>query len=231
MQHLESMNKKSYNTKNIKVVLFDMDATLLDSRDYLVKAFYEIIEKYYPGEYKTETIKKNFWKGFSEILLDEIPSPNKKVMEEFHAVKVAHYHKILFFPGVKEGLNELKKKGFQLGIVSNQNRQVSINVLKENNLYELFDVIIALDDVQEGKPSPEGINKVIQQLGCKANEVIMIGDSRYDIMAGHRAGVLTGFFKWYEDISIPEEHPPHFTFENFDMLLNTLMETEKKELK
>lgn len=46
-------NPKRHIEKNIRVVLFDLDGTLLDSRDFLVRASYDIIEQYYPGKYST----------------------------------------------------------------------------------------------------------------------------------------------------------------------------------
>lgn len=214
----------SQTAKDIGVLLFDLDGTLLDSRDFLVTESYNIIEKYYPGKYMLEKVKEDFGNGFARLLPDLVAEHNKRALHEFHTAKVERYHKIVFFPGVIESLHKLKTEGYKLGIVTNQNKQVATGSLQENNLLELFDVIIGVDDVREGKPSPEGIMKAMDDLGCQKQEVIMIGDSRYDIMAGKNAGILTGFLKWYTDLQMPNEHAPDFVYENFEMLLSTLIE-------
>lgn len=216
------------NSSDIKVILFDLDGTLLDSRDFLVQSSFDILQKNYPDQFPYEQIEADFGNGFGRLLPDKKSDIGKKSLQEFHGIKLGKYHETTYFPGVLDGLYTLHAKGITLGVVTNQNKQVAINSLKHHQIKSLFDVIIGLQDVKEGKPSPEGINQAIEQLQCNKEDVLMVGDSRFDMMAGYHADVQTGFTKWYDNLIIPQAYPPTFVFENFDMLLDVI--TKQKTL-
>lgn len=208
---------------DLKVILFDLDGTLLDSRDFLVQSSYDILQKHYPQQFSYEQIEMDFGNGFARLLPDQVSDINVQALADFHGIKMEKYHETLYFPNVVKGLKRLYDMNIRLGVVTNQNKQVALNSLKHHGLESLFDVVIAHQDVKEGKPSPEGIFLAIEKLQCTKDEVIMVGDSRFDIMAGQNAGVLTGFIKWYDNLVIPKETPPDYVFYDFDSLLETIL--------
>lgn len=216
----------SHTTEHINTLLFDLDGTLLDSRKFLVNTSFEVLETFYPGRFTVDDIVEEFGNGFVRLLPDKESETSQRAREKYHAIKTEKYHLTPLFPGVLEGLRTLREQGLKLGLVTNQNKELSIEALRENRIFDFFDVIIAPSDVREAKPSPEGILKAMQQLGCRKQEVAMIGDSRYDIMAGERAGVFTGFLNWYEDTVMPKAHSPDFTYKNFEQLVRTHTKTD-----
>src|SRR5690625_7190810 len=60
------------DNSNIKVILFDLDGTLLDSRDFLVQTSFDILQKNYPNQFPYEHIEADFGNGFARLL------PNKQ---------------------------------------------------------------------------------------------------------------------------------------------------------
>src|SRR5690625_55381 len=116
---------------------------------------------------------------------------------------------------------------YQLSIFKNKNKKIDIQSLKNHDNESLFTVTIGHQDVHEGKPDPEGINRAIEALQCKKEDVLMVGDTRFDMMAGERAGVKTGFLKWYDNLIIPKESPPTYIFESFDILLESIIGTTR----
>ena len=78
-------------------------------------------------------------------------------------------------------------------------------------MHELFDFVICGDDVKNYKPHPEPVLTTLAALARAADEAIMVGDSRADILAGKAAGVATALF-------LPEEHN---RFHSFDELRAT----------
>ena len=211
------------DNSNIKVILFDLDGTLLDSRDFLVQTSFDILQKNYPNQFPYEHIEADFGNGFARLLPNKQSEIGKQSLREFHATKLKKYHETSYFPGVTDGLRHLNNQGLQLGIVTNQNKQIAMQSLKYHNIKSLFAITIGNQDVSEGKPSPEGINQAIAALQCEKENVLMVGDSRFDMIAGERAGVKTGFLKWYENLNVPKESPPTYVFENFDTLLETII--------
>jgi len=211
------------NHSDIKVILFDLDGTLLDSRDFLVQTSFDILQKNYPNQFSYEHIEADFGNGFARLLPNKQSEIGKQSLREFRATKMEKYHETIYFPGVIDGLRHLNSQGIQLGIVTNQNKQMAIHSLKHHDIESLFTVTIGHQDVHEGKPDPEGINRAIEALQCKKEDVLMVGDSRFDMMAGERAGVKTGFLKWYDNLIIPKESPPTYIFESFDILLETII--------
>ncbi|MDB5178299.1 MAG: ppaX [Patescibacteria group bacterium] len=107
-------------------------------------------------------------------------------------------HLIQGYEGLHEMLGALKSAGFKLGIVSG--RTVSlIPSLKNTGIADYFDVIVRGDEVAQGKPHPEGIEKALKQLSIEPQSSAMLGDAVVDIQAGQAAnlaltvGITHGF--------------------------------------
>lgn len=101
--------------------------------------------------------------------------------------------------GVAEALKRLKEGGLKLAVASTDSHKRIAETLKAFGLGRLFDAVVGVDDVANGKPAPDMIQEVLKQMGAKADEIVMVGDSTADMMLGKNAkakacvGVLTGF--------------------------------------
>ncbi len=84
-------------------------------------------------------------------------------------------------------LKKLKEIYQRLGIATGRPKKEASYVITENKLTGIFDSIVALEDVKNGKPAPDSINKVINFLDLK--NTVYIGDSPNDVVAAEAAGI------------------------------------------
>lgn len=214
--------------------MFDLDGTLLDSRDAVVDAVYHISEKYVPGMFTREDLLKRFGESFDEFLemieesMQDETITKEHILETYFAYINAHHdEKVMLFPEVEEGLKALKSAGYRLGIVTNKQREFTVRGLQAAGIYNLFDHIVTLDDVREGKPSPEMLIKAMWEIGASADASLMVGDSKYDLLAAHAAKVPFAALEWYgpEDWKDPA---PEYRFADFQELVQELLAVKSK---
>ena len=89
-------------------------------------------------------------------------------------------------------------------------------------LHKFFDVIVTKDDVRMTKPHPEPILQAAKKLGCKPNEILYIGDSEVDIVAGKAAGVMTAMFKPLTKESFEPQTTPDYVLNKLEEILPLL---------
>ncbi|MBQ3882379.1 MAG: HAD family hydrolase [Bacteroidales bacterium] len=95
---------------------------------------------------------------------------------------------ITLFPGVKESLFDLHKKGISLNIASSRSRGSIYHILEKEGMMSLFDTILGVGEVTLHKPHPEMVLKILAERGVRPEESLMVGDTTFDIMMGHAAG-------------------------------------------
>lgn len=100
-----------------------------------------------------------------------------------------HEKELVLYEGIKELLEALKAKGHALAVATNAYRGSTIESLTHLGIYDLFDSIACYDDVLQGKPYPDMIYKILDELGYAEKEVLFIGDGPRDEMAAKAAGV------------------------------------------
>jgi len=91
----------------------------------------------------------------------------------------------------KRQLQSLKNKYKKLGIATGRPKKEAEYVINKNKLIPIFDCIIALEDVENSKPSPDSILMVIEKLNLK--QTVYIGDSPRDVIAAERAKIPSIF--------------------------------------
>jgi phosphoglycolate phosphatase len=93
------------------------------------------------------------------------------------------------YPHVRETLDGLA--GYKKAVISNKREYLSIKLLKELDLDRHFDLIVGSDTTPERKPSAGPLLYVFSKMLISPREAVMVGDSQYDIEAGHKAGAQT----------------------------------------
>lgn len=189
--------------KRIRCLLFDLDGTLLDSRDSVIDAVYDLAETYVPGRFTRDDLLRRFGEPIDSFLQEIEPYLQGRFTREqmlasyFAHVRTDRGRNNGLFPFVKEGLEQLKSAGFRLGVVTNKQREFASKELRFTQVYPLFDAIVTLDDVREGKPSAEPVLQAMERVGARPEETLMVGDSKYDVLAARVANVKSAVLEWY----------------------------------
>ena len=175
--------------------LFDMDGTLVKFKldfEHLKRVTRKILED--NGIYLEirgsliETIKELR----SLFTKEEDYNEFVKVIENIivqHELEASE--KAEAFPHSIELLNILKSKGKSIGVITRNSKAASMKTLEVSGLMKYMDVIVTREDVAKVKPDPEHVEVAIKLLEKKAEDTVVIGDHKYDISSGKRAGCFT----------------------------------------
>lgn len=185
-----------------KLAIFDFDGTLFDSVDDVVKSFNEALTIYgFPTVTREEYIGKlggNIDEIVSLVLKDNATPEN---LESFKNTYLKIYYgskkeNSIPFPGTYEILKELESRNVFLAINSNRFTD-SIKSFVEKFFGDVDFLSIEGHDFDiPTKPSPEGINRIIEKAGVSAEDSIFIGDSSTDIETAKNAGIDCLIVKW-----------------------------------
>lgn len=176
----------------IQAVLFDIDGTLLDTKEFVYQAYLHTLEKHGIKNFSREYIESLGGRTLEEYYSILAPEIEFELLRESHRIfQSENMHLSGSFPGAPELLTALKKKGYQVAAITSRARDVVIETLEKAKIHQYFDLIIAIEDVSQAKPDPEGIFKALEFFKVKHSEALMVGDNEVDIQAGKRAGVQT----------------------------------------
>ena len=181
----------------LKAILWDMDGTLIDSEPAHQKAFLNALDSLgvsVPFGTQKEML------GFSSVEVHqrvvELTGLNI-TLAQWRAEKWRHYQycsrNITPLKNSQAILDAFSAKAIPMALVSNSSRdELELN-LEVTNLQNYFQFIISRDDVENGKPSPEGYLAAAKALSIKANECLVIEDSLTGVKAGLAARMTTLF--------------------------------------
>lgn len=179
------------------VVLFDLDGTLLDSIELIVASFHHT-----RAVHVGDRLDDAFWiEGIGRPLRDQLEfmADDEAHLDAIVRTYATHNHEhhdamVKPFEGVPEMLLELRRAGFALGIVTSKKRVGVNRGLPMLGDEDLFEVVVAADDVVKGKPDPEPVHLALRQL--EASQAWFVGDSHHDLESGRAAGVHTMAVSW-----------------------------------
>lgn len=176
----------------IKLVMFDIDGTLLDTTEFILQA-YEHVFRIHKFSSKTRAeISAVIGKHLRECyqLLTGLEQVDH-LIKDHKNFQQNNYHLAESFSDTESTLKKLKEKGILLAAISTRYGPSVPETLKRNNIFHYFDLILTADEVTKVKPDPEGIQKVLKFFSIKPEEAMFIGDSPADVEAGKNAQVKT----------------------------------------
>ena len=182
---------------NIKLIIFDFDGTIMDTKNTIIAAKQETLRKMGVDVADEQTCastigmsaKIGFQKLCPELSEDMIDLCMKKYREIFDETK-----KVVppvLFPNMVETLNELKKKGIVCTIATSRGHNSLVEFLESMNIAKFFSYILAAEDTTLLKPNAEPVKKTLIDLSCSLENTLVVGDMPFDIIMGKNAGVYT----------------------------------------
>lgn len=178
-----------------KVIIFDFDGTLCDTRSNIIVAFRATMERL-GLEMRDEatcgaTIGLTLRDGFKSMypMLDDAAIDN--CVDTYRQIFAERREELMpeLFPGVKETLTELHKRGHRMTIASSRLTDSLMLFMRHHNIDQYFEYVVGSDSVTNHKPHPEPALKTLAKLNIEPPEAIMVGDMPVDIAMAHNAEI------------------------------------------
>lgn len=182
-------------------VLFDLDGTLADTVDLIVRCFRHTMSVHHavapPEEAWLRTIGRPL-RDQLRIFTDDEDEVEAMARTYSTYQKSIHDDWVRPFPAARETVEALREQGVAVAVVTSKRRQMTGRTLRVCGLDGLFQTLVCADDVARGKPHPEPVHRALRELGLvgREGEVLFVGDAPYDIQAGRAAGVRTAAVTW-----------------------------------
>lgn len=184
----------------IKLIAFDLDGTLLDSvPDLAVAADQAVRALGYPGV--SELQVRDYVGNGADVLIgralsqsltidpelsSETRNQARELFDDFYEQtghKLSH-----LYANVKQTLSELRDAGFTLAVVTNKPSKFVPHILEQHGIDGFFSDVIGGDTFPHKKPDPMALNWLLEKHQLSATQMLMVGDSKNDILAAKNAG-------------------------------------------
>ena len=193
---------RQFDPQHIRLVIFDLDGTLIDSRLDLVHSVNATLRHIGRSELSEDLIASYVGDG-APTLIRRILGPDvadeallRTGLEYFLAYykehKLDHTH---LYDGVKEALATIRKSSNgsprKMAVLSNKPVNPSRAIVDALGLSEFFIAVYGGNSFASKKPDPEGALTILREAGCSAKESLLVGDSGVDVATGRNAGTWT----------------------------------------
>ncbi len=209
-----------------RLLVFDLDGTLVDSKVDLANAVNAALESFDLAPLPHPVIYSYVGDGASALILRALPKEKADVLPKVLDRFLAYYRRHLLdttraYPGVVEALR--KWAGiYRMAVLTNKGVAMTREILSGLSLDGYFFDVRGGDSFRTRKPDPEGLLHILREAGVEAREAIMVGDSRNDVQAGMAAGAVTCGVTYGLGTSGFAGHPPDFTVDRFPDLFTRI---------
>lgn len=181
-----------------KLVLIDLDGTLVDSVPDLAYCVDEMMKALGREPWGEEKVRGWVGNGVDRLVMRALTDtlwedPEDDEFETAHHIFMKLYAENIsgrsrLYTGVMEGIDYIKGEGVKVGCVTNKAAAFTVPLLKDMGIYDKFDIVVSGDTTPKKKPDPMPLLHAANQLGVKAEECLMVGDSMHDVEAARKAG-------------------------------------------
>jgi phosphoglycolate phosphatase len=178
----------------IKLIMFDLDGTLVDTSQDITNALNYAVEPFALKKLTVGDTIKMVGEGVTR-LIEKVCGENQGDLREAVIQRFLDYYSnhltdhSVIYPKVTKTLEKLYE--YRKVVISNKRENLSRELLEKLQLLHYFELIIGSDTTPEKKPSAVPLIHAIEKCNVIPEEAVMVGDSKFDVEAGKRAGVKT----------------------------------------
>jgi phosphoglycolate phosphatase len=182
-----------------RLVMFDLDGTLIDSVPDLAAAVDNMLLKLGRPPAGIESVREWVGNGVQVLVrralannldhqgVDEVEA--EQAQEFFMAAYEDGQELTVVYPGVRDTLKWLHKQGVEMALITNKPERFVAPLLDEMKIGRYFRWIIGGDTLPQKKPDPAALFFVMKMANVPASQSLFVGDSRSDVLAAKAAGV------------------------------------------
>jgi HAD superfamily hydrolase (TIGR01549 family) len=216
----------------MKAIGFDLDGTLVNSLGHTLELLqnsvaalgidFEVPPREKIVQYFGLPEEKIFAKLFG-------PVDGARVCTKYVELFGERLNEMPLFEGVQELLEDLTARKVVVGLYTARGRTCAELILKHQNIESHFQAIVTGTDVEMGKPHPEGLSRLAQELGVDAERMYYLGDSPLDIRMAHstKSRAVAALWCPHHDPRSLRRENPHHEFKSVSELQSFLGENLK----
>lgn len=181
----------------VSMVMIDLDGTLVHTAPDLATAANRMLAELGLPVHDMATVASWIGNGVPRLvkraLTGEMEAePDPVLFEKAYALYQKHYAACVSqqsrpFPGVVEGLEQLKEMGFDLACITNKAQVFTDPLLRDLRLREYFGLVLSGDSLLRKKPDPLPLQHACAHFGIRCEQGVLVGDSRSDVQAARAA--------------------------------------------
>jgi phosphoglycolate phosphatase len=183
--------------KKKKLIIFDLDGTLVDSQTDILIANNLTLQKFGYKTISYHKVKSIIGQGImgniiKSLAIQKVKASNQQ-KQDMYDYFFSYYKKNVYvkskpYPGIKNLLNKLQKN-YKLAVCSNKLEKLTKIVLQKSDLKKYFDFVAGGDTFKFKKPHPSVLNNVVKKFKINKKDALFVGDSEHDYHAAQNSKI------------------------------------------
>jgi phosphoglycolate phosphatase len=214
---------KKTNDWKVRALVFDLDGTLIDSKQDLVNSVNATLREMKREALPTDLVASYVGSGAPVLIRRALGgNPSEEELKRALAFFLVHYeeHKLdetRLYPGVAETLAELKS--LPMSVLTNKPVKISVKILEGLGVSQYFQSIYGGNSFETKKPDPAGAKQILSELNVLPEQAAMVGDSEVDVQTARNARMRSVIVNFGFGTHDRAAHPADVYVNRFDELL------------